>query len=519
MNTPTTTASGGTHSMSRLRLWVIFFGILLGATLSGLDGAIVATAAPTILSELGSVSLLPWLTTSYLLAQVCTMALYGKVGDILGRKRVFAFAVLVFMLGSVLCGAAQSMPMLIGTRVLQGFGAGGITALAMALIADVMPADRLGRYLGYTGVVFAVTAVLGPWAGGFFTDNFSWRWAFFVNIPSGILCLATIALVPTSTNRVRHRVDVIGATLIAGALASLLLAIGGTGGRVHWVSVRTIGLALLSVTLISLFVVYERRTTEPILPLRVVFGRVRALALSVNLITGMAFGAAIVYPPLFFEAVRGIDATRAGLLLAPFAVTSGLFTIVAGQITDRFGGHKVVPAIGMLAVTGGMAALSTIDASSSAARVVICAMVCGLGIGLVMQTLLFVIQRFTAAADIGVATSTVMLARLLGNSLGVAIVGTVFTNSLLHTVGERLPDFPLSELQGSPTRIAALADEVRVTVQSSFAEALASGFRAMVPFLIIGFVCVLFIPARRVAARMSSAPEEVPLADAVAHGM
>ncbi|MFM8861466.1 MAG: MFS transporter [Acidimicrobiia bacterium] len=275
MNAPTTTASGGTHSMSRLRLWVIFFGILLGATLSGLDGAIVATAAPTILSELGSVSLLPWLTTSYRLAQVCTMALYGKVGDILGRKRVFAFAVLTYMLGSVLCGAAQSMPMLIGTRVLQGFGAGGITALAMALIADVMPADRLGRYLGYTGVVFAVTAVLGPWAGGFFTDNFSWRWAFFVNIPSGILCLATIALVPTSTNRVRHRVDVVGAALIAGALASLLLAIGGTGGEVHWVSVRTIGLALLSVTLITLFVLHERRTDEPILPLRVVFGRVR----------------------------------------------------------------------------------------------------------------------------------------------------------------------------------------------------------------------------------------------------
>ncbi|MFM8861027.1 MAG: hypothetical protein ACKOIA_00980, partial [Acidimicrobiia bacterium] len=246
---------------------------------------------------------------------------------------------------------------------------------------------------------------------------------------------------------------------------------------------------------------------------------VRALALSVNLITGMAFGAAIVYPPLFFEAVRGIDATRAGLLLAPFAVTSGLFTIVAGQVTDRIGGHTVVPAIGMVAVTGGMVALSTIDASSSAARVVLCAMVCGLGIGLVMQTLLFVIQRFTSAADIGVATSTEMLARLLGNSLGVAIVGTVFTNSLLRSVRDRLPEFPLSELQGSPTRIAALADEVRSTVQSSFAEALAAGFRTMVPILLIGFVCVLFIPARRVATRMSSAPEEVPLADAVAHGM
>jgi MFS family permease len=211
--------------MSRRRLLVVFFGILLGATLSGLDGAIVATAAPTILGELGSVSLLPWLTTSYLLAQVTTMAVYGKLGDIYGRRRVFIIAIVTFMVGSMLCGLAQSMPMLIGTRVLQGIGAGGITALAMALIADVMPADKLGRYLGYTGVVFAVTAVLGPWAGGFFTDNFTWRWAFFVNIPSGIICLITLLYVPKSTNRVAHRIDVRGALLLAGAASSLLLGV------------------------------------------------------------------------------------------------------------------------------------------------------------------------------------------------------------------------------------------------------------------------------------------------------
>lgn len=509
--------AGSPTSPSGLRLLIVFAGILLGATLSGLDGAIVATAAPTILSELGSVQLLPWLTTSYLLAQVCTMALYGKVGDVLGRKRVFVFAVATFMVGSMLCGAAQSMEMLIAMRVVQGIGAGGITSLAMALIADVMPADRLGRYLGYTGVVFAVTAVLGPWAGGFFTDNFSWRWAFFVNIPSGILCLSALILVPRSTNRVRHRIDWCGAALIAGAVASLLLAIGGTGGRVHWVGVRTIGLASLAVALFIVYVLHERRTATPILPLRVISGRVRGLALSANLLTGMAFGTAIVYPPLFFEAVRGIDATRAGLLLAPFAVTSGLCTILAGQITHRWGGFKAVPVVGMCASVAGMVALATIDSSSSVLRVVGSAMLCGLGIGFVMQTLLFVIQRFTEVRDIGVATSTVMLARLLGNSLGVAIVGTVFTNTLLATVQRDLPDFPLSSLQGSPTKIAALSDEVRHTVQSAFAHALATGFRAMVPLMLLGLIVVLLLPARRLAARMSTAAPEVPLAEATAH--
>ena len=517
--TGTSSGSGVVVQLSRRRLLVIFFGILLGATLSGLDGAIVATAAPTILGELGSVSLLPWLTTSYLLAQVTTMAVYGKLGDIFGRRRVFVIAVSTFMVGSMLCGLAQSMPMLIATRVLQGIGAGGITALAMALIADVMPADKLGRYLGYTGVVFAVTAILGPWAGGFFTDNFTWRWAFFVNIPSGIICLITLMFVPKSTNRVAHRIDVRGAVLIAGAVASLLLAIGGTGGRVRFVSFRTFGLSSLSIALVVAFVFHERRTSEPILALRVMAGRVKALALSANLISGLAFGTAIVYPPLFFEAVRGINATQAGLLLAPFAVTSGVCTIIAGQITDRRGGHVVVPFIGMIVSGIGMTLLSTIHASTSAAFVVGSAMLVGMGIGFVMQTLLYVFQRFTATADIGMATSTIMLARLLGNSLGVAIVGTVFTNSLLSGVQQRLPDFPVDSIQGSPEKIAALSDGVREQIQEAFAHALSNGFTAMIPVMVIGVIVIGCIPARRVRDRLRGAPAEIPLAEGTAHAM
>ena len=517
--TETSSASGVVVQLSRRRLLVVFFGILLGATLSGLDGAIVATAAPTILGELGSVSLLPWLTTSYLLAQVTTMAVYGKLGDIYGRRRVFIIAVLTFMVGSMLCGLAQSMPMLIATRVLQGIGAGGITALAMALIADVMPADKLGRYLGYTGVVFAVTAILGPWAGGFFTDNFTWRWAFFVNIPSGIICLITLLFVPKSTNRVAHRIDVRGAVLIAGAVASLLLAIGGTGGHVRFVSFRTLGLASLSIALVITFVFHERRTPEPILALRVMAGRVKALALSANLISGLAFGTAIVYPPLFFEAVRGIDATQAGLLLAPFAVTSGICTIIAGQITDRRGGHVLVPFIGMIASGVGMTMLSMIDASTSAAFVVGSAMLVGMGIGFVMQTLLYVFQRFTATADIGMATSTIMLARLLGNSLGVAIVGTVFTNSLLSGVQQRLPDFPVDSIQGSPQKIAALSSGVREQIQEAFAHALSNGFTAMIPVMVIGVIVIGFIPAKLVRDRLRSGPAEIPLAEGAAHAM
>ena len=387
----------------------------------------------------------------------------------------------------------------------------------MALIADVTPADKLGRYLGFTGVVFAVSAILGPWAGGFFTDNFSWRWAFFVNIPSGTLCLITLMFVPRSTNRVAHRIDVRGALLIAGAAASLLLAIGGTGGQVRFLSVRTIGLASLSVVLVLLVVLHERRTPEPILALRVISGRVRALALSANLISGLAFGTAIVYPPLFFEAVRGISATQAGLLLAPFAVTSGLCTIIAGQITDRRGGHVVVPFVGMLVSCIGMILLSSIDASTSATFVVGSAMLVGMGIGFVMQTLLYVIQRFNEASDIGMATSTIMLSRLLGNALGVALVGTIFTNTLISGVQKRLPDFPADSIQGAPQEIAALSDGVREQIEDAFGQALANGFTVMVPVMIIGAVVVACIPAKLVRDRLRSTLSEIPLAEGTAN--
>jgi len=509
------TASGTRVTLSQARLLIIFFGVLLGATLSGLDGAIVATAAPTIISELGDVSLLPWLTTSYLLAQVTTMAVYGKVGDILGRKRVFTFAVVTFMVGSVLCGSAQSMPMFIATRALQGIGAGGITALAMALIADVMPADRLGRYLGYTGVVYAVTSVLGPWAGGFFTDQLSWRWAFYVNIPSGILCLLTIMMVPTSTNRVKHRVDFLGAALVAGAVASLLLGISGLGGRMHWIGFRTLGLVGLSAVFVLAFIAHERRTLEPILSLRVLTGRVKALAISANLIAGMAFGSVVVYTPLFIQAVRGISATRAGLLLAPFAVCAGFFTVVAGQITDRRGGYVIIPGLGLVSIFSGVFLLSTMAASSTVLFVVSSAMLCGLGVGFSMQTLLYVFQRFNRPSDMGVATSTVMLARLLGNALGVALVGSIFTDSLFSQVSKRLPDFSLSSIQGSPEVIAQYSDEVRVQLQTSFANALGNGFRTLLPFVALGVLAVFAIPAKLVRERLSQPPVEVPLMDQV----
>lgn len=491
----------------------MFAGILLGATLSGLDASIVATAAPTVIAELGRLSLLPWLTTSYLLAQVATMAVFGKLGDIYGRRRMFTIAIVIFLVGSMLCGLATSMPMLLACRVLQGIGAGGITGLAMALVADLVPADRLGRYLGYTGLVFAGTSVLGPFAGGVFVDNLSWRWAFFVNIPSGLICLAALVFQPAQARRVAHRIDVAGAGLLALAAGATLMALT-RGGGYGWTAPSTLGLFAIGVVGAVAFVWRERRAAEPLVPLRILADRMGATATLANLVAGFGFTVGIIYPPIFFQAVAGVDAARSGLLLAPFAFTCALATLAAGQITDRFGGHKVVPLVGMGALTVGYALLGTISGSTSAASVIGYAMVAGIGVGLVMQTLLFVVQRAAPVADMGVATSTVMLARVLGSSIGVAVVGGIFTSRLVDEVRARLPDFPAADIQGDPRQVAALADDVRVVVQDAFAAALAGAFRAAVPIMLVGVVVVAFVPGRRVAAMLRTRPAPPSTADA-----
>lgn len=509
-------------TLSDRRVKLVFLGILLGATLSGLDASIVATAAPTIIGDLGRVSLLPWLTTSYLLAQVATMAVFGKLGDIHGRRRMFAIAIGIFLTGSVLCGLSTSMGMLILCRLLQGIGAGGITGLAMALVADLIPGDRLGRYLGYTGLVFAATSVVGPAAGGFFVDHFSWRWAFFVNVPSAVLCLVTLLFAPKQRLLVPHRIDIPGAVLLATALTTLLLALSNTDHSTTFWSSRKITLMTISAIAAFAFFLWERRAAEPLVPLRILATRVAALSTLANLLAGIGFTCGIIYPPIFYQAVSGVSAQNSGLLLAPFALTCAMSTLLAGQVTDRVGGHKIVPLIGSVFLALGYSLLGTITASTSVSQVTLYGMIGGFGVGLVMQTLLYVVQRFSRPSDMGVATSTVMLARVLGSSLGVAIMGSVFTSSLLTGVAERLPGFPVSDIQGDPHKVAALSDATRAQVQEAFASSLAGGFRVIVPFMVLCVVAVAALPGRRIRARLAepnTTAEPMSLADAAAMGL
>nr|WP_283250969.1 MDR family MFS transporter [Rhabdothermincola salaria] len=492
---------------------------MLGTTLSGLDASIVATAAPTLIAELGELSLLPWLTTGYLLAQVTSMPVYGKLGDIYGRRRLFTLAIVVFLVASAACGLSNSMPMLIGFRVLQGIGAGGITGLGMALVADLVPAEKLGRYLGYTGLVFAATSVLGPFAGGMFVDHLSWRWAFYVNIPSGLICLAALLLQPKQLHYLRHRIDVAGAVLFAGAAGCLMLGLSRGESGESWASPVALTYFAAAVALAVAFVWWEGRAPEPLVPLRILSTRITALATASNLVAGFGFTVGIIYPPVFFQAVAGVSAASSGLLLAPFAFTCAVSTLLAGQLTDRVGGYKVIPLVGMGFLIAGYALLATIGADTSAATVTVYAMVAGVGVGFVMQTLLYVVQRASSATDMGVATSTVMVARVLGSSIGVAVVGSVFTSRLLSEVAIRLPGFAPADVQGDPQRVAALPAEVQVEVVDSFAIGLSSAFAVAVPIMIVGLVLVVLLPGRRVAELVEAGGGEAPSADTTAHVM
>lgn len=510
-------SADGASSLTPLKVAIAFGGILLGTTLSGLDASIVATAAPTLIAELGELSLLPWLTTGYLLAQVTSMPVYGKLGDIHGRRRMFTIAIVVFLVASAACGLSNSMPMLIGFRVLQGVGAGGITGLGMALVADLVPAEKLGRYLGYTGLVFAATSVLGPFAGGLFVDHLSWRWAFYVNIPSGLVCLAALALQPRQRHFVTHRIDLLGAGLFALSAGSLLVGLSRGESGESWTSPIALGFFFAAGLGAAAFVWWELRAPEPLVPLRILSTRITALATASNLVAGFGFTVGIIYPPVFFQAVAGVSAASSGLLLAPFAFTCAVSTLVAGQITDRVGGYKVIPLLGMGFLIAGYALLATIDATTGAAVVTVYAMIAGVGVGFVMQTLLFVVQRASTARDMGVATSTVMVARVLGSSIGVAVVGSVFTSRLLSEVAVRLPGFAAADIQGDPQRVAALPPEVGVEVVDSFAIGLSDAFAVAVPVMVLGLVLVALLPGRRVAAIVEAGNDATVSAEGTAH--
>ncbi|MFE9659506.1 DHA2 family efflux MFS transporter permease subunit [Streptomyces sp. NPDC005955] len=474
--------------------------LLLGMLLAALDQTIVSTALPTIVSDLGGLDHLSWVVTAYLLASTAATPLWGKLGDQYGRKRLFQTAVVIFLVGSALCGAAQSMPQLIGFRALQGLGGGGLMVLSMAIVGDLVPPRERGRYQGLFGAVFGTTSVLGPLLGGVLTEQLSWRWVFYVNLPIGAVALVVIASALRIPHRdARHTIDYLGTFLIASVAACLVLVASLGGTTWAWGSARTIGLTVLGVLLAGAFVLVERRAAEPVLPLKLFRIRTFTLAALISFVVGFAMFGAMTYLPTFLQIVRGVSPTMSGVHMLPMVIGLLLASTGSGQIVSRTGRWKVFPVAGTGITALGLLLLHRLGPDTSTAVTSAYFFVFGLGLGLVMQVLVLIVQNAVAYEDLGVATSGATFFRSIGASFGVAVFGSVFagrlTDKLTSALGGQAlpPGVDAASLAADPRGLDRLSPAVRPAVLDAFASAITDVFLYAVPVALFGFVLAWFL--------------------------
>ncbi|MFE1870429.1 MFS transporter [Streptomyces sp. NPDC059496] len=473
--------------------------LLLGLLIAALDQTIVSTALPTIVSDLGGMAHLSWVVTAYMLASTAATPLWGKLGDQYGRKKLFQYAIVLFLIGSALCGIAQDMPQLIGFRALQGLGGGGLIVLSMAIVGDIVPPRERGKYQGLFGGVFGATSVLGPLLGGLFVDNLSWRWVFYINLPIGLVALVVIAAVlhiPARSSR--HTIDYLGTFLIA-CVATCLVLVASLGGTWGWGSAQIIGVAVLGVVLLLCFLLVERKAAEPVLPLGLFRIRTFTLCSAISFVVGFAMFGAMVYLPTFLQIVQGVSPTMSGVHMLPMVIGMLLTSTVSGQIVSRTGRWKVFPIAGTAVTALGLLLLHQLHRTSSTWEMSVYFFVFGAGLGLVMQVLVLVVQNAVSYADLGVATSGATFFRSIGASFGVAIFGTVFTNQLDDKLAASLAGVTLpagasvAQLEADPRAIGALPAELQPQVLDAYATAITDVFLYAVPIVLIAFVIAWFL--------------------------
>jgi EmrB/QacA subfamily drug resistance transporter len=416
---------------------IAFIGLQLAMIMSSLDSTIVATATPAITHDVGGFSRVTWIATIYLLAQVVVMPLYGKLGDQLGRKRILLFAVVLFIVGSMACGVAQTMNELLVARFVQGIGSGGLGVLAMAVTADIIPARLLGRWMGYQGLVYAVASVIGPVVGGLFVDHLSWRWAFYINLPLGLIAFVVIMRwlrVPYA--RSMHNLDWLGALLSMILLAAFIVLASLGGTDFGWSSGRAIAFAAVIVVALVLFLLREQRAPEPVVPLRLFRDRVIRGNIGVNLTSGLLLFCGIYFVPLYMQEVHRISPTVSGLVLIPVMLGAAIGTMTSGRFVERGSRIKPWPVVGAALSLIGMALLSRLTAHTPTVAVAGFVLFVGLGAGCMMQPSLLAVQNAAGGTDLGTATSAALLFRMLGSTIGVPIFGGLINSRLgdgVHT--------------------------------------------------------------------------------------
>ncbi|MET0933339.1 MAG: MDR family MFS transporter [Mycetocola sp.] len=488
--------------LTKRRIWIIFGALIAGMLLSSLDQTIVSTAMPTIVGQLGGVEHQVWLTTAYLLATTIVMPVYGKFGDVLGRRRLFLVAIALFTIASVGCAFAGDFTQLVLWRAVQGLGGGGLMILSQAIIADIVPASERGKYLGPLGAVFGLSAVGGPLLGGFFVDHLTWQWAFYINIPVGIAAFAIAWFTLKLPNKkATQPIDVLGVILLSAFTTCLIFFTDFGGSSDHgWDAIETWAFGIGMVVAALLFVLVEFRAQDPIIPLSLFKNPVFVNATAIGLTLGLGMFAAIGFVPTFLQMSSGTSAAASGLLMLPMMAGLMLTSIWSGIAISKSGRYKMYPIVGTIVTGAAMVAMTTLTADTPIWLICVFLFVFGSGLGLIMQVVVLVAQNAVDASMVGTATSTNNYFREVGASLGVAVFGTIFTTRLtdnltdVFTAAGADPSAAATATSTlDPQTLATLPDAVRDGVVTAYADALAPVFWYLLPFIAIAFLLSLFL--------------------------
>lgn len=470
--------------------------LMLTMLLAALDQTIVSTALPTITSDLGGLNELSWVVTAYLLAATASTPIWGKISDLYGRKLMLQTAVVIFVIASALAGLSQNMAQLISTRALQGLGGGGLMVLVMAVIADLIPPRERGRYVGLFGGVFGLASVIGPLLGGFFTEQLSWRWIFYINLPLGIAAFLVIgSVLHLPRHRTEHRIDWLGAILLITGVTSLLMVTVWGGNEYAWGSIQIVGLALVGIGATAAFVWQELRAPEPMVSMDLFRNRVFTVTSGIGFVTGFAMFGSIVYLSIYLQVVYGSTPTVAGLQLLPLMAGILVTSIMSGRLITKTGKYKAYPLIGTALATVGLFLLSQLGGTTPYWQIAIAMLVLGAGLGNVMQVLVLAVQNSVEPRDIGTATSGSTFFRSIGGSFGTAVFGAVWAARLATEMSAIMPS---GGSGGDPTTsmasIQALPPELQSEVLGAFARAIDTTFLVAVPIMAVAFILAIFVP-------------------------